>query len=393
MTQHPLGNLAFGNSYCKACGDRDPKACEGVTPFFDSNSCAEADELRNCIYAAYGNPFKKPKWQKHFAKEPWYKPNPAFDESMLSKVARQNVTELKKLGCTAVRAKANDGTPAHPLNERGGWSLREDLDGDGMPESIEAEKAQLRVGERTTETGLESWDYENGDIFIVDLDRSDKLREVAILRRGDDDYAETTFYRYADGKLWSLGAVENWVQPGELAGDGTVSETSGQCGVTLVVRYAIRKGELQEIERNETGKREPDCEESACPHVFVAQADGRFRYVGEILRDLVGSSARARQALPLAAADAHDGKIVVRISERESETTFLDDIYLSVGGVRVAPSACAAGPSPSPPAECVSDGLMRRLEYGDDLLLEFMVGRVPHRAEVTLWGTGYYVRR
>jgi len=41
------------------------------------------DELRNCIFARFGYVFAKPKWQKQFAQQPWYRPNPALTPDKL----------------------------------------------------------------------------------------------------------------------------------------------------------------------------------------------------------------------------------------------------------------------------------------------------------------------
>jgi hypothetical protein len=69
--------------------------------------CDLIDFTRNCIYATYGYAFKKPRYQKAFGALAWYKPDPAFAESAMSKQAITNVAELKKLGAVC-RAHGED---------------------------------------------------------------------------------------------------------------------------------------------------------------------------------------------------------------------------------------------------------------------------------------------
>ena len=50
--------------------------------------------LRNEIFARHGRVFKDKALQAYFSSMPWYKPNPAFNESMLSAREKQNVATL-----------------------------------------------------------------------------------------------------------------------------------------------------------------------------------------------------------------------------------------------------------------------------------------------------------
>jgi hypothetical protein len=57
-------------------------------------ACAAWDELRNCIYARYGRPFKAPEWRKIFEQAPWYKADPNYTDDRLSPAAKANVRRL-----------------------------------------------------------------------------------------------------------------------------------------------------------------------------------------------------------------------------------------------------------------------------------------------------------
>jgi hypothetical protein len=50
--------------------------------------------LRNEIYARHGRVFADKKLQGYFASLPWYKPNPAYHDSLLTPMERQNVNTL-----------------------------------------------------------------------------------------------------------------------------------------------------------------------------------------------------------------------------------------------------------------------------------------------------------
>ena len=50
--------------------------------------------LRNEIYARHGRIFKDKALQSYFAGMPWYKPNPAFNESMLTALEKKNAQAI-----------------------------------------------------------------------------------------------------------------------------------------------------------------------------------------------------------------------------------------------------------------------------------------------------------
>jgi hypothetical protein len=94
---------SVASAYRAACGD-------AASP--DLNDCAVADYARNCIYAAHGAPFKKPKWKQAFAGKIWYRPDPGVNANqlVLADVERANVKALvaRAKTCRAVRISTAD---------------------------------------------------------------------------------------------------------------------------------------------------------------------------------------------------------------------------------------------------------------------------------------------
>lgn len=52
--------------------------------------------MRNTVYASHGRTFKDPALQKHFEKQWWYVPNPAYSDSMLTKQDKEIISIIQK---------------------------------------------------------------------------------------------------------------------------------------------------------------------------------------------------------------------------------------------------------------------------------------------------------
>lgn len=52
--------------------------------------------MRNTIYARHGRQFQDPELQRHFAGQPWYRPDPNYTETMLTDVDRHNIGLIQK---------------------------------------------------------------------------------------------------------------------------------------------------------------------------------------------------------------------------------------------------------------------------------------------------------
>ena len=83
--------------------------CELDWPFSDVPPCTAYDDMRNGLFAAYGFPFKSPKWKKRFDGFPGYTRREDFDPGWLNATALANVKKLKKL-----KAERVSCTPTKP---------------------------------------------------------------------------------------------------------------------------------------------------------------------------------------------------------------------------------------------------------------------------------------
>jgi hypothetical protein len=82
---------------CEICRPVTEDFCQVDFPFNDVPECAAWDELRNCIYARHGRPFKAPEWRKAFEGQPWYQVDAKYTDDRLSPVERANVRRLIEL--------------------------------------------------------------------------------------------------------------------------------------------------------------------------------------------------------------------------------------------------------------------------------------------------------
>jgi len=133
------------------------------------------------------------------------------------------------------------------------------------------------------------------------------------------------------------------------------------------------------VESRKPSKETFDCDElSACPFVYEV-VDGTPVFVGEILRDIRYRDNAALQPLSL----GRGAGARIRLTEEKPEITFVDEIYLDVDGVRVAPAACVADPTL---AYCTADGRYHVMVTGDALSLDFVATTGMRQ----LFARGYY---
>ncbi len=352
-----------GKEYCARCGKTNAAACDGSWP--SKITCEDSDALRNCIYASYGRPFTTKKWQEQFGKLGWYKPDPSYADTRLAPVASANIKMLAKLGC----GKAISGQIPIELhgNADGSKELSYDLDGDGAKETLSLTPAKLTIGAASIAT---KWG-ENGSVVLLDLLKTDKRIELALIPEVIEDDATYQIYSYENGAIVHLGDVFVGGSP-TVPGDGTLRVVLGNCGTTENQTWQLKGSALVLASSKKTGKYDPkQC--AACPYVLSVGTGDRFEFRGKIARNLVGPAARAWQSVTLAP-PPRGGPLRVRISERESERSFFEDIFVTIDGVR-HDSQGTHGPL--------------RLEYGDDADLVFDGPFAPD-AVIELWAKGYY---
>lgn len=71
--------------------------CGASWPYRDDH-CDGYDDQVNCIYAAHGNVFEKPRWRERFGAARWYRPRADFDDAALSATERASVRALRARG-------------------------------------------------------------------------------------------------------------------------------------------------------------------------------------------------------------------------------------------------------------------------------------------------------
>ncbi len=241
-------------------------------------------------------------------------------------------------------------------------------------------------------------EYAKISVEVLDAAKGTRVVFVQLATEGDEDpparyqlFAPrgTGLVRIYDDVLGTYGNPDL-----RFPGDGTVrytedgwtscgdSAASGTAPIHEVTLGLDPGGTLIQTARTPSGQTQDCSQLSACPWIYVDGADGPVR-VGEILRDLRGRAAYALQDLALPAADA--GAFRVRVAEEEDEVTFLDEIYLEVDGLRLAPTTCA---TMAPPAYCAADHRPFRMVKGDVLDLTF---ELPRATTPTVFARGYYI--
>jgi hypothetical protein len=125
---------------------------------------------------------------------------------------------------------------------------------------------------------------------------------------------------------------------------------------------------------------------SACPFVATSFDGGPFVEHGTILTNLHAATLEATQSLALAGPAACH-RVVVRVTEREPETTYLDAIAIAIDGTRVVPASCPGA------AYCSDDGVYHRLERGERIDVELALPPGTDCSALRVLADGYYVPR
>ncbi len=126
---------------------------------------------------------------------------------------------------------------------------------------------------------------------------------------------------------------------------------------------------------------------AACPFVVVrAVVKNEVRWLerGEILRNLRGPATEARQSVRLPVTQR---ALTVRVEERKNEVTYLDDVYVELGGRRLRPVNCPRAPF------CRDDEIYARVEPGEFVVLDFEVPASWVGHDVSLFAEGHYFVR
>jgi hypothetical protein len=357
-----------GAKYCAACGASDAKACsakwpdDAVEPGKPAD--ARANRMRNTIYAAYGYSFKKQQWRQLFGGKPWYKPGAAFKDTMLSKTAAANVAALKRVARAGVE-----------LDLRIGDKGSVDVAGNVQPIAVEPDGSKVTIGSVTvtakahTPSAAAPGEAEAiSGAMIVALDRNTPGKQLVLRYNFDEDDEVWEMFDLSATSATFIGEVP----AGHVPGDGTVTVTSHQCGVTTKTTYRAGGNKFVKAGETKTGTYD-DSKCVACPYVYVVTPRG-VQFQGEILRYQAGAAANREDTLVLEGPSLDRGEIVVELREVKPETTYLGSIGLEVDGELVAP--VDRGPV------VIARGTSRRFAFP-------WHGPPPRR--VVLHATGYYV--
>lgn len=346
------------------------KECESE---LGSDDCGAYDYLRNCIYAVHGYRFRKARWQERFGAKGWYRPDPGFDVSRISRVGMKNVKELKERAAEC-RSSALETLEGEVVAE-----LAVDLDGDGKGETMRITAEALEVAGAVLSHGLTVDDPRSLKAKVVDVDRSDRRNEVLLSAAEYEDLTDYVVVSMAGGKPRVSAAI--YTGSLGLAGDGRLTTEDTNCGQTTRAVYKLTKGGLEKASEKTTGTHDNMlC--AACPYVYLETESG-WEFRGEILREVRFEAAQTTRSMRLGRASQRIVRVM--IAERKPEITYLDAVAVVAGDTEIEPRRCqndAGG------ALCAEDGAHHALAPRDELVLEFAV---PPGAELTLRATGYYV--
>jgi hypothetical protein len=307
---------------------------------------------------------------------------------------------------------ASDPTTAQPAAPAGEVIVAIEHNVDGRPgdERISYDGVTLRVGALSIGAPLDP-DLDETELAPEHLRYETTLRVITLdpARGGyavllttptagvEDPPSRRRMFRVtADALEPILDVIE--VHDPVAPGDGTLrfqesswdacarfGSPSAPVPVDDVIYSASSDGKYAPTGRTPSGE-QFDCDHlAACPFVYVVDANGEARVIGEVLRYVRGAAAYTLQSLDLPEPTA--STLVVRISEEKPEVTYLDEVYVEIGGVRHEPRACA---TTEPPAYCVADHVPYVLREGQSLDLELDVTATGAAA---VFARGYYVPR
>lgn len=184
---------------------------------FDLN-VYQIDLARNEIYARHGYVFKNPEYENYFNTKSWYSPNPTFNEDDLSSIEKQNAVFLSEYAKN-VNANFVNIEPETAI----------DLNGDKKTDSI---KFECEPGDSnftlningSTFTG--NGDNLDGSIFLCNIDKDDKYKELAITESGPSDDSATHFFYYDGKEIVPMGRVQGSGYSIKIDGSGVFTTST-----------------------------------------------------------------------------------------------------------------------------------------------------------------------
>lgn len=159
---------------------------------------------KNEIYARHGYIFDTDSIAKHFQKCKWYIPSvksSEFTDSVFNQYEVQNIRLLEDY------EKASGYT--YPLEVKNGKSVQIDLDGDGKLEKVSFKKKKRAQKDSSYDMNFiisvdgnvlkyQGSDSEFTKLYVVDINTSDKAREICFETLEPNDYIGSVYWQYTD---------------------------------------------------------------------------------------------------------------------------------------------------------------------------------------------------
>jgi len=196
---------------------------------FQNSSSAKIDEIeisfldknklglaRNEIFARHGYIFTDETYKNYFAGKDWYKPQVGVDLNSLNNIEKYNVNliaffedkrskeRLLNNRLDVYNFKAN----THAVKYNKNKEISIDINGDGKEEKIsyqtDGTNYTLEInGAKLSSTGQNIFD----DFAIVDINKSDKFKEIMVSESGGSADFSSYYYFYDGNKIISMGST------------------------------------------------------------------------------------------------------------------------------------------------------------------------------------------
>lgn len=192
---------------------------------------------RNEIYARRGYIFSDEKYRSYFVTKAWYKPVDMISAESLNDIEKYNVNLLKYYEeMWGQNGKNNRDNKQNYDAFKSGEKISVDVNGDGQKENI----IYKNLGEAgysltVNDIEVENTKYTNLADFIavVDVDKSDKYKELLISDYGPSSDDFSTFYYFDGSKLIDMGETAGVIEYNEIRIDSSGSFSANTRGQIL----------------------------------------------------------------------------------------------------------------------------------------------------------------
>jgi hypothetical protein len=185
---------------------------------------------RNEILARHGYMFKDKELAKYFAAESWYRPDPKYN-GKLNEIEGKNIKLIQFFEKMVNKPYNLDELPNNKLE------ADVDLNNDGVLEKINVVSNKNKTSEygeyllkiNNSVIKLENIEDETY-VNIVDIDRKDTYKEIAVMARLGNDCTDTVFYAFDGKKIIKIG---------ELGASDSETNTDGNGIVTTHQEFSL----------------------------------------------------------------------------------------------------------------------------------------------------------